>query len=240
MNPTAPRYLQKVSHPGFRNRFNHRRGIYVPTRMPWSLRPSGWSKLLPRPRGMLFTIPMIWSGNPCAPITETLLPISDITQGEWSENGGTGTRASCLDNFGSDAENLEADFSGYDNTDCPSHFYITDCEVRIANPSAAPASYDCGQRLKIRMKIGDNDTGSEGCSEFRNRLQDGGTLIATHTSNDPGTTAFAVDLQLTNGQYDNITDFDDLRLRLRAGTGKTDKLPVECFITYAAILYSEV
>ena len=139
-----------LEHPGFRCRMSHRRGIYVPTRMPMFPLPNFIRRLGRfRPeRGALLMFPMIWTSG-CDPIEETIRPVSDVQFTNWATFGGPSAAWDALDDEGDDTDGIQGTSPG--SAVCGSTDAI-DFEVHLDDPTNRPGSSQCqGMRFDNRV-----------------------------------------------------------------------------------------
>ena len=172
--------------------------------------------------------------NHCSPIDEDLYPSSDIAQdGLWLNEASGSSLYDHIDNAASDAEYVEYQGEG---SECPT----TDQEaftVHMTDPSSAPAKSAC-QTLRVRYRAG--LLGSDpGCGDLDVVLLQGAstTIASDSVSLSSGYTTFS--FLLTDTEYDNITDHDDLRLEITGYQGVDDLLNSDVLVrvSYARLEY---
>jgi hypothetical protein len=218
-----------------------RAGIYVPTHMDtperWP-RPKWISRFMRPPRGRLFTIPFIWSGNPCEPLVDTIIPsgaISEVTDGTWFHSN-----SDIWNSVGDEGDDGEGAFTfGGGETECPSQD-SSNFVVALDNPSGPVGGSDCqGMRYDNRWADDTDDGEIQGCADHNGSLLQGASnrKSATEQTDIGGLTA--VTDVLSAAQIDNITDHNDLRSRNSKSIGKeAPKVsPPTCVTTYTGVDY---
>ena len=163
------------------------------------------------PRGRLFTIPMIWSGNPCSPISETLYPSSSDATGEWGANP-----HSDMDN-NSDAEFGET--TELPSAECAATDVIPVCELLITNPTGTPADSSCqGLKMEVRFSFGEADC--PGCGDGEYRLFELTTARTPLQTQGSLTCSFAsASHTLSTNNYDAITNHNNLQYEIGGNLG---------------------
>lgn len=168
------------------------------------------------------TYPFAMHGT-CAAITETLYPSSTVSDAEWTPDGTVHEETDTE----SDLDFAFLLITGGLFDECPTIGTqgTNEYEVHIANPTGEPGSSDC-QKLTIEWRVAkdDNEGENTGTVNMRIRLYDGATLIVTDTETDIGLTETTFTRLLSDANYDNITDHDDLRFKVFA-EGCADTAP---------------
>lgn len=162
------------------------------------------------------TIPMVWVGTPCVPISETEYPDGDVSTGSWSPTPIYGH----IDDT-SDGVSTPGDVGVSDT-------YTFECT--IADPSSTPGRAEC-QSLQVVVRL-HKVLGSSGLLSVAVTLKEGSsTTIATGGSLDVGILYTYVGFTLSAAEYRSISDHDNLRIRVAAtvspDTG-SDYVTCEC------------
>lgn len=202
-------------------------GIYVPTRQPladrWT-RPK-WGNfgrgINRRMRGRLFSWPIIWAGNPCVPLAESINPDGDDSDGGdgmWTFNGGPTTFWQCTDDLGDDTDGVSTPGEGL--VECATQddtWFI----VTLENPSADPGSSDCQGMRYVNRWADDQDT-EGGCINHIGQLRE--TTTTRRTANEQADMGGfnTINDTLNTAQFDAIGNHNNLRSYNEKEIGKPD------------------
>ncbi len=126
-------------------------------------------------------------------------PSADSIDGNWTtEIGGTDLYASIDETDAGDADYIQS----------PANPVNEACKVRLSNP--ALGSYAPQEPMVVAYRYAKSGAGA--ALDFRVRLMQGNTEIASWTETDIGTGWVTQQRTLTTGQFNSITDFTDLYL----------------------------
>lgn len=172
------------------------------------------------------------AGVGCPAIAEDLQPSSTV-----AVSGFSGSPHSLTDEPGNDGESAVA--NSIAATVCPTHGEAATYEVHMTNPTGTPGESDC-QQLTVTYRVR-RTGGDPGEINFSITLLEGGTTIAgPDTANDVSTGFANHSFLLTDTEYDNITDHDNLRIFVLA-TACGDSAPdfdVDARITSTQLKYA--
>lgn len=191
---------------------------------------------------MSFPFP-IFTG--CTPITETIIPTSDVQISGWSVLGGPSTAWQATDLEGGAGDNDSVwKNSIITSATCGSTDSAVDFEVHLGNPSGTPGKGSC-QGLRIDWRVADL-TGTcgqcaQGCVRWTAELIQGTTVKATDTGLSLGDIITTQTYNLTEAEVDAISDHTDLRFRISVEVGKQSGFPIgpDCFVQYLGADYYE-
>lgn len=192
---------------------------------------------------MTMPFPIFTAG--CSPITETIVPDSDISaDSEWVPVGGPSTEweATDVEGGGGDSDAVFHDSSTTVSV-CASEDGPNNFRVGLANPVGTPGEGSCqGMRLDYRIFDGTDDGEIGGCVTWRATLFCGTTSIVLDETQDVGSTIQTFTQTLTEAQVNLIDDHDDLRIDVRVEVGLEDgmsKIGPGCFCVYVGVDYYE-
>lgn len=210
-----------------------RSGIYVPTHMDtperWP-RPKWISRLFRPPRGRLFTIPMIWSGNPCTPFVGFLRPTGDNNTSGWF----IGPLWSKLI---TDTSSILSE-SSLENEECPSQHFI-DFEVAMGNPTGAIGSTDC-QAMRSRISARKEVNGTSGEVDVKVELKESTTVESTRTYSNIGTSFGNKTDLLADSEVDAIGNHNNINIRCEAAVcgDMLSEDEIQCEVRRVEVEYS--
>ena len=192
----------------------------IPNRIPLIIKPKRWT--LPDGFPGIWIqklIPLMPFPSSCASIDETLVPSSDVGPGDYAPDPAGGALATHLALNGNDIDTvIFASFlAGFAaQNECTATTSVASFEVHFGNPSGVPGPSDCqGLRWIVRQrKLDSGGTWFPGKVDV-SQVQ----LRETTTQRDSfdfgvlGTSYVTTTRTLTDGEYDNIGNHDNMRLR---------------------------
>ena len=184
------------------------------------------------------TVPILHGGLiGCVPLIDTIRPDSDpFGLGGWVFGAGSGGSAHSRLSVETETDTMFSDLTA---AECGDSTEVFTLEVGLDNPSGAPGPFLC-QAMDYTYRI--RKTGSDpGTVDTRISLIQGTTVIdGPRLEADLDGTFFNENDLPTEAQYNNISDFDDLRLRI-AATVCIDSIPdtdVKCEMAWNRIVFS--
>lgn len=163
----------------------------------------------------------------CLAITENIVPTSTITAGDTIFPSGS-THANLAQQ--TDAFTvIEGPTGPASMNACPAADNFGALEVLFAAPVGTPGLSDCqGMRYTIRFRKADSGHSSGNYFDGEVNvggieIEDGATQIKINDFDDDITTTYVTESEVFSvAQYENISDFGDLRLRTNTITGCAD------------------
>ncbi len=197
-------------------------GIYVPTRVPVHeafTRPKSGNfgrSLRRRTRGRLFTFPILWMGDPCKPLVETIVPSGAVSE------GGDGTWSHTNSDIWNSVNVLSDAASAFTQGDgqniCGSKDFTTFI-VALGNPVGLPGSSQCQGLLYVNRYADDTDT-EDGCCNHSAILRElGSSRVVAGTESDIGGVV-TFNHVASAAEIDAITNYNDLRSQNDKRIGK--------------------
>jgi hypothetical protein len=126
-------------------------------------------------------------------------PDADVTDGGWTDqDGGTSLFAAIDEDPASNADYIKSSGNPVDDI----------CQVSMSDPGTSP-----NMPLEVQYRYWRDGAGT---INLVARLKQGGTTIATWTHNGISTTPVDATQALSSGEFNSITDFNDLRVEFEA------------------------
>jgi hypothetical protein len=150
-----------------------------------------------------FFQPIPGAGQALAPIVVTVYPVSDVTDGTWTDQAGGASLYAAIDETSADdADYIKSTMltSGASDT----------CEVLLGSMTAPDVDTNHTVRYRYRAQ------GAATIDLTVSLRQGASTEIAAWTHNGVGSSFVDAAQSLTELQASNITDYSDLRLRFVA------------------------
>lgn len=189
----------------------------------------------------LMTVPILPGIAPCAALDETIRPNTDDPGGfqDWLPGSGSGSTAHSRLSIETETDTVVTDTPGGSPKECSgSDFPVFKLEVGLEDPSSDPGFFAC-QAMDYTYRV--RKIGSDpGTVDLDISLIQGTTTIdGPRLSADIDTYSNHGDSP-TEAQYNSITDFDDLRLRIEATVCVDDILDndVGCEMAWNKIVFS--
>ena len=165
----------------------------------------------------------------CSPIDETLVPSSDQDTGDYvpdPSGGGLFTHLALNSNDNDTVIFAPLILAGFpQQNQCSSTTSVGNFEIRFGNPSGVPALSNCqGLRWIIRQrKLASGGTWFPGIIDVSNvQLRETTTQRDSFDFGELGTSYITTTHTLTDAEYDNIGNHDNMRLRYNTVTTCAD------------------
>ena len=180
-------------------------------------------------------IPIIWgaAGN-CVPLEEIRRPNADgSTSGTWTASGGGSLYTMLDESSASDADYVyNADFGAI----CPTQTTVF-FEIGLEDPSDTPGSEFCNT-ITVRHRARKTEALNTTDLDLTVALMEGGSTRASATYNNIGTTFTTRSFTLTETEYGNILNHNNLEIRFTfSGCGNADPYILQAQVSWAEIEY---